>query len=614
MSDDESVRYDASSAPREYRALLSAAASTAGSENWKTCAGRLDGPDGFIPSDLYNCMKRSLRRHVKGFTKRTRCPVCMEDPLKHDESSTEPKNSWYITKSCNHAVCRECLHSYASSQISDQNHSGPLKCPCCPRFLRVEDAKVALSYAALEHDSPGKIMHNTVNTKNPLSKSSLFADHDHDNTKRAKQNALEILKKWDDKVRDDFLRSMPEFRPCPHCSKSRNLSNEQYPASEDNASLLNGGGFVTPECLSPINEERESYAERVIAFAGAASVKAVLLAYAAYYVFCSQKYAVESQSREATSRLAVSIQIFTAILPTVLVPVLPHMIRLFLAKIAKEAMIRPIIVICPCCNKEFSLEASSEFNLVETLSITASESASQYWKNTHTRPCPGCSSPILKDGGCNHVRCGKCGVNFCWACMRCKSYCKAYQCKNGAPYGNAFGDGSFAAVAAGLAAGQREGRTLMEHIEAIELEATSNLQRCQSFITSNGAILVGVCAVTNFFVDPSRVVRILASIINIVMSFAVAAMIVLLGMICIILLHVTCFGLPQALCDSRRQISEGRRAANLAVNRPLNLDVTEAILRQTEMTRSRSARLSNFDIRTEEEIVAEVMARSLVEQ
>jgi hypothetical protein len=407
---------------------------------------------------------------------------------------------------------------------------------------------------------------------------------------------------------------MPEFRPCPHCSKSRKTSNEQYPASEGNSSLLNGGGFVTPECLSPINEERESYAVRIIAFAGAASVKAALLAYATYYMFCAQKYAVESQSREPTSRLAVSIQIVTAILPAVLVPVLPHVIRLFLAKIAKEAMIRPIIVICPCCNKEFSLEASSEFNLVETLSITTSESASQHWKNTHTRPCPGCSSPILKDGGCNHVRCGKCGVNFCWACMRCKSQCKAYQCKNGAPYGNAFGDGSFAAVAAGLAAGQREGRTLMEHIEAIELEATSNLQRCQSFITSNGAILVGVYAATNFFVDPSRVLSILASTINIVMTFAVAAIIVLLGMVCIFLLHVICFGLPQALCRSRRQISEGPRAVNLAANRPLNLDGTGGILRQAELTRSRSARLTSFGLRTEEEIVAEVIARSLVEQ
>ncbi|KAL3779172.1 hypothetical protein HJC23_002023 [Cyclotella cryptica] len=611
MSDDEAnVRRDASTVRQEYHALLSAAASTAGSENWKTCAGRLDGPDGFIPSDLYNCMKRSFRRRVKGFTKRTRCPVCMEDPLKYDDSA---KNGWYITKSCNHSVCKECLQSYASSQISDPNHSGPLKCPCCPRLLRVEDVKVALSNPLLDDESPGKNMHNSVNKKNRLDESSLFPDPDHDNSARAKQNALQVLKKWDDKVRDEFLRSMPEFRPCPHCSKLTNSSNEQCPLSEG-TSPFNGGGFVTHECLSPVNEERESFAERVITFAGAASVKVVLLAYTLYYMFCSQKYSAESQSREPTSRLEVSMQIVTAILPAVLVPVLPHVIRLLLAKIAKGAIIRPIIVTCPCCNKEFNLEASSELNLVETLSTTASEYASRHWKNMHTRPCPGCSSPILKDGGCNHVRCGKCGVNFCWACMRCKSLCKAYQCKNGAPYGNAFGDGSFAAVAAGLVEGQREGRTLMEHIEAIELEATSNLQRYQSFITSNGAVTVGVFAVANFFVSPSRLLGIVASTINMLMVCVVAAIIVLLGIIGTFLLHVTCFGLPQALRDSRRQAFEGRRIASLAADRPHTLCGTGGILRQTEMCRPRSARLTNFDLITEEEMVVEAITRSLVEQ
>ena len=57
---------------------------------------------------------------------------------------------------------------------------------------------------------------------------------------------------------------------------------------------------------------------------------------------------------------------------------------------------------------EFPLLASSEFQLADASSDTAAESATQHWKSSNTRPCPGCASPILKDGGCNHVKCGKC--------------------------------------------------------------------------------------------------------------------------------------------------------------------------------------------------------------
>ena len=31
-------------------------------------------------------------------------------------------------------------------------------------------------------------------------------------------NALEFLKRWDDKVRDRVLGSMAAFQPCPQCS------------------------------------------------------------------------------------------------------------------------------------------------------------------------------------------------------------------------------------------------------------------------------------------------------------------------------------------------------------------------------------------------------------
>jgi len=52
--------------------------------------------------------------------------------------------------------------------------------------------------------------------------------------------------------------------------------------------------------------------------------------------------------------------------------------------------------------------------------------------------------------------------------MRCKSQCKAYQCNNGAPYGNALGGGSLAAVADDLAIGECEGSAFMEHMWCTE--------------------------------------------------------------------------------------------------------------------------------------------------
>jgi hypothetical protein len=435
----------------------------------------------------------------------------------------------------------------------------------------VEDAKVALSDSAFENSSYGK--HKTKSNRH--NESSLFTDPDDNNI----HHAITNLKKWDAKCRDGFLRSMPDFRPCPHCSK------------DNSSSVLNGGGFVTPECLSPINEERESCAEQIIAYAGPTAVQAVLLAYAMYYMFCSQRYS--TQSHGPVSRVAVFIQIITALLPGFLVPVLPHVIRLFLAKIAKDVILKPVIVTCPCCNREFNLEAASEFNLAETLTNSASESATQNWKNNNTRPCPGCSSPILKDGGCNHVRCGKCGVNFCWACMRCKSQCKAYQCKNGAPFGNAFGDGSLAAVAAGLAAGEREGRTLMEHIEAIELDARRNLQR--SIITTNAARMIGIYAMSNLFVDYSQFSNALMSLVYLLSKCIVVVISAAIVILCIVGLFWVGFSHRPFDFDPelRRQ--------------PQQVDVAHN-------PRGINTRAGRFGFRSEEEMISEAIARSLAEQ
>ena len=43
----------------------------------------------------------------------------------------------------------------------------------------------------------------------------------------------------------------------------------------------------------------------------------------------------------------------------------------------------------------------------------------QTWlKTSGAKNCPKCSIPLLKDGGCNHVRCGACGTHICWVCLK----------------------------------------------------------------------------------------------------------------------------------------------------------------------------------------------------
>ena len=34
------------------------------------------------------------------------------------------------------------------------------------------------------------------------------------------------------------------------------------------------------------------------------------------------------------------------------------------------------------------------------------------------KPCPNCKILIHKYDGCNHVKCGKCSMDFCWLCLK----------------------------------------------------------------------------------------------------------------------------------------------------------------------------------------------------
>ncbi|KAL3798644.1 hypothetical protein ACHAW5_008399 [Stephanodiscus triporus] len=449
----------------KYSALLSSASKTAGDDSWKTTVGRIDGPDGFVLGDAWRFLK--VRFH--GASKPPdACPVCLDKPTSEDE--------WYVTKSCKHPVCRGCLQDYAASLVSDPDHSGPLKCPCCPRLLRVEDAKVALDRRRVLRESPKSASDRRVATPEAvIQRASLFAKPG--DVDFMDDSAVKFLEKWEDKSRDEILRSMEDFRPCPHCSSGggsgRNAFCSGYAGSSNK-----GGGFVTPDCLAPINEERERTAERLLGMVGNPSSTGILVSYFVYYFYCTGRSTQFDRGEHYTEVL----QVLSAVLPSVLLPILPHVIGLVLASAARRVVLRPICVTCPCCLVNFNLEASSELQLRDDDAVA--ESATQRWKASNTRPCPGCASPIIKDGGCNHVKCGRCRVEFCWACMRSRTRCLAYQCTNGAPFGNAFRDGTMFAMRAGHDVMERErqtGQTLIERIDQVEALALRNLSLLHQF-------------------------------------------------------------------------------------------------------------------------------------
>jgi len=44
-------------------------------------------------------------------------------------------------------------------------------------------------------------------------------------------------------------------------------------------------------------------------------------------------------------------------------------------------------------------------------------SDSDFWIKKHTKPCPGCQSPVEKNNGCDHMACSQCRAQFCWLCL-----------------------------------------------------------------------------------------------------------------------------------------------------------------------------------------------------
>lgn len=211
-------------------------------------------------------------------------------------------------------------------------------------------------------------------------------------------NKAELLEEWDVKLRDQLLRAVRSFRSCPKCGDR------------------GGGGFVSPECLAPHHQERRDNATRILLHRNL-GLLVILLAY-----FSLAGYIVSNASR------SLYLDLYAMLLPIYVFVKMGMAMQYWLASMAREALFRPLPVGCPCCDEVFALPG-------ESADFTDEESSR--WMKANTRPCPSCSVPIVKRSGCNHMRCSHCKADFCWACMRLRTNCRAYECNHGARYGNA---------------------------------------------------------------------------------------------------------------------------------------------------------------------------------
>mmetsp|Transcript_6280 Transcript_6280/g.12991 ORF Transcript_6280/g.12991 Transcript_6280/m.12991 type:complete len:586 (-) Transcript_6280:74-1831(-) len=361
-----------SNGDRDEHAAEEVIAATAGRDTWQTWAGRKSGTEDFEYMDIFRGIKRSVNNSLRSNipTKGTSCPVCFCEP----DANESPSSFWHVTW-CGHAICKDCLGQYASSQVRDREQTGPLKCPVCLKILRKQDAVVAMM--------AGK--HNASN--------------------------VDLIKQWDVKMRNRLLQALPSFRSCPKCGGGGN-SDENGDVQRNNI----GGGFVTPECLGPQHQERRDQA-----------VDILLTRNYAYAAIAGVYFLVVGTITWTKSSSAL-LDLWSMLLPIYVFAKTGMAVNFLLARRAREALFRSISVECPCCDESFVLPTESK---------QLEDEETSRWVTTNTRPCPSCSVPISKAGGCNHVRCSHCGANFCWACMRLRTACQAYRCRNGAPYRDA---------------------------------------------------------------------------------------------------------------------------------------------------------------------------------
>ncbi|CAB5358490.1 hypothetical protein RhiirA5_350861 [Rhizophagus irregularis] len=81
------------------------------------------------------------------------------------------------------------------------------------------------------------------------------------------------------------------------------------------------------------------------------------------------------------------------------------------------------VVICESCGVESCYNHDVVWHADQTckeydMKNKKSDFVTKNYISRETRGCPGCSIPIVKNGGCDHITCTKCGHQFCWLCLQ----------------------------------------------------------------------------------------------------------------------------------------------------------------------------------------------------
>ncbi|KAI5895947.1 uncharacterized protein SCHCODRAFT_02494005 [Schizophyllum commune H4-8] len=78
----------------------------------------------------------------------------------------------------------------------------------------------------------------------------------------------------------------------------------------------------------------------------------------------------------------------------------------------------PKVVRCPSCLLSICRLCDSEAHGILPCRATAADAQFEEWMQKNgAKRCPGCTAPIQRDQGCNHVTCTRCTTHICWVCM-----------------------------------------------------------------------------------------------------------------------------------------------------------------------------------------------------
>ena len=195
-----------------------------------------------------------------------------------------------------------------------------------------------------------------------------------------------LLVEYDSALRDAALRGMRDWRPCPQCK---------------------GGGFVTWGC---VGERR--LATRWRALCAGVAILGGLIAAGSHRLLAAAADEVHVATGDVWTLSGVwSLRFLIG------AAACSHAVAAAARALAAESSAdAPLNVECPDCTSRFALAATDAAADAAAggRGSGGAGAGDDAWVRENTRPCPSCKSPILKHGGCNAMRCGRCRLQFCW--------------------------------------------------------------------------------------------------------------------------------------------------------------------------------------------------------